>query len=595
MKFGVILSLTLLLLATSILSFETPPPSGVKDLYTARLWALDSCISSFKKDVQSKNGNRWKHDFEACRYSYKMVEPIVAYYYPYAEIRINGPAVFEVEPSDFSEINYPTGFQVLEEQIFSETEGDKTIVLIKQLDYLSGYVHLLQKESGQLNISAATLFDICKTGLYAMASKGLSGFDSPVALHGIKEATFTLDAVRLWLDANGTMNDDLKRAISVCSKSLNEKPSDFEHFDRAVFLSKDFNRLMKALYQCQQQFGIPFIEQRSAVRTNVVSFLAKDAFDPLFFADDSTLKYNAAQIELGKMLFNEPALSLSGRSCASCHRPEKAYTDGLIKNTSLQRDEMIFRNTPTIINAALQPFLFYDVRVSSLEEQAHQVLQNKDEMDGNIEKAIVTLQKDRHYPARFSNAFPEDARPITQRNIIAAIATFERSLVKMNAPFDQYMRGDTAALNPMELKGFNLFMGKAKCGTCHYMPLFNGVVPPFYKKEDTEIIGVTATSDNTHPVLDADPGAYNYFHNDIKKHAFKTPTLRNIALTAPYMHNGAFSTLEKVIDFYDKGGAVGIGIRLENQTLPSDKLHLDPIEKKALVAFLKTLTDNQTN
>ncbi len=595
MKLGIILSFVLVLLAASITSFETPEAPAVIDFYTRQLADLERTIHVFKNDIPGGSETKWKADFLECRLHFKMIEPIVDYYYPYTEIRMNGPAVFEVEPSDFSEINYPTGFQVLEEKLFGDEEGDKTAVILKQLNYLLGYVHLLQHETDHLNITPSSLFDISRTGLYAMVAKGLSGFDSPVAYYGIKEASFSIMAVDSFMVLNKTMDDDLQRNIEACLRSLNQKPFEFEAFDKAAFISHDFNHLMKALYQCQLQFKVPFAHQRAAVKTNAESFLAQNAFDPYFFAADSTLKHNDAEISLGKRLFSETALSLGGRSCAGCHKPEKAYTDGLPKNTSLQRDETILRNTPTIINAALQPFLFYDARSSSLEKQAHEVLDNKDEMNGAVQKAIGILIKDTEYLKNFKDAFPGDVQPISQQNIIAAVTAFERSLIKMNAPFDKYMRGDVHAINALQVKGFNLFMGKAKCGTCHYMPLFNGVVPPFYKKEDTEIIGVTAKADDAHPILDADPGAYNYFHNDIKRHAFKTPTLRNIALTAPYMHNGAFANLEQVIDFYNKGGAVGMGLKLDNQTLSSDRLNLNTEEKKALIAFLKTLTDNQTN
>jgi len=595
MKIGIILSFVLLLLATSFMSFHSPELPAVVDLYASQLRDLDSTLTVFKQDLYENDSTKWKQDFIDCRYRYKMIEPIVAYYYPYTENRMNGPAVFEIEPSDFSEINYPTGFQVMEETLFGNDLEDKNAAILKQLNYLISYVHLLQQEYTHLNITSDIAFDICRTGLYAMISKGLSGFDSPEALYGIREATFTLNAVKLILERNKTINDDLKHNISLCLKELYRDSSNFNHFDRAKFISNDFSRLMKSLYQCQQYYKIPFANKRAAVKTNAESFLAANAFDAYFFANDTLPRANAAEIQLGKRLFNEPALSLGGRSCASCHKSEKAYTDGLPKNTSLQRDESIMRNTPTIINAALQPVLFYDVRAQSLEQQAHEVLQNKDEMNGSIEKAIAFFNMDKNYAAFFRQAFPNDASPVNQKNIIAAIVSFERSLIGMNSRFDQYMRGNATAMNALEIKGFNLFMSKAKCGTCHYMPLFNGVVPPFYRKEDTETIGVTANADQTHPVLDNDPGAYNYYHNNVKRHAFKTPTLRNVALTAPYMHNGAFVNLDQVIEFYNNGGAAGLGLKLDNQTLPAEHLHLDTNEKKALIAFLRTLNDTQAN
>jgi len=132
-------------------------------------------------------------------------------------------------------------------------------------------------------------------------------------------------------------------------------------------------------------------------------------------------------------------------------------------------------------------------------------------------------------------------------------------------------------------------MGKAKCATCHYPPLFNGTFPPRYMKTEVEVIGVPESiSENR---LDPDSGRYNIIKSPSLLHAFKIPTVRNVSLTGPYMHNGVFTTLEQVIDFYDKGGGSGLGLDVENQTLPADKLNLSAKEKGELIGFLKSLDD----
>jgi cytochrome c peroxidase len=130
-------------------------------------------------------------------------------------------------------------------------------------------------------------------------------------------------------------------------------------------------------------------------------------------------------------------------------------------------------------------------------------------------------------------------------------------------------------------------MGKAKCGTCHYMPLFNGTLPPKYFASDAEVIGVPASPADT--AIDPDPGWFNIIRIASFKHAFKIPTVRNAARTAPYMHNGVFATLEDVMDFYNDGGGAGHGLRVANQTLSSDSLHLTQTEIKEVIAFIKSL------
>jgi cytochrome c peroxidase len=152
------------------------------------------------------------------------------------------------------------------------------------------------------------------------------------------------------------------------------------------------------------------------------------------------------------------------------------------------------------------------------------------------------------------------------------------------------MRGKQV-LNQNEINGFNLFMGKAKCGTCHFMPLFSGAKPPRYYYNESEVIGVPDTKNKVNAILDEDEGRFAVTGIPIHKFAFKTNTLRNIALTAPYMHNGVFKTLDEVLEFYNNGGGKGLKIAPGNQTLPFEKLNLSKTEQQYIISFLKTLTD----
>src|SRR6202012_2798176 len=185
----------------------------------------------------------------------------------------------------------------------------------------------------------------------------------------------------------------------------------------------------------------------------------------------------------------------------------------------------------------------------------------------------------------FAAAYPKNEKTEPGlREITGAITAYVRTLSVLNSRSDNYMRGQATAMNTDEVNGFNLFMGKARCGTCHYMPLFNGTLPPSYKKMEAEVIGVPADAKGTR--LDDDAGRNAITHASVDDHAFKTLTVRNAARTAPYMHNGVFATLEEVIDFYDKGGGAGMGLKVPNQTLPGDKLNLTDKEKKDLIAFI---------
>jgi cytochrome c peroxidase len=363
----------------------------------------------------------------------------------------------------------------------------------------------------------------------------------------------------------------------------------FNEFDRGEFTIRFLRPLWNQLYQLQKQRKIPFINE-----TGLINTASPQLFDSGFFNASSFLQRgkevtNSHVIELGRKLFSDNRLSGTGaRSCASCHSPQKAYTDGLAKNISIDGKQTILRNTPTILYASLQPIQFADGRLSFLEDQAKEVIENHSEMKGDLKKIVQQLSKDISYQSLLQNAYGR--KQITETDITKSLAVFIRSQASFNSPFDKYLKGDANAISDVAKKGFTLFMGKAKCGACHFNPLFNGVVPPHFSKMESEIIGVPAT--NKAPfVIDGDEGKYGFTQAAIHRFAFKTPTLRNIAQTAPYMHNGIYQTLEEVIDFYDKGGGAGIGIDLPNQTLPPDPLNLTSEEKKAIIEFLKSLSD----
>jgi cytochrome c peroxidase len=163
--------------------------------------------------------------------------------------------------------------------------------------------------------------------------------------------------------------------------------------------------------------------------------------------------------------------------------------------------------------------------------------------------------------------------------------------VRLDSRFDRAVRGDSTAVSAKERRGFTVFMGKGQCGFCHIPPLFNGMAVPAFDRSEVEVLGVPRSADTVHAVPDADPGRYAITHDGRDLHAFRTPSLRNVAVTAPYMHNGVYRTLDQVIDFYDRGGGEGIGARLPNQTLSVRRLHLSAADRRALIAFLGALTD----
>jgi cytochrome c peroxidase len=279
--------------------------------------------------------------------------------------------------------------------------------------------------------------------------------------------------------------------------------------------------------------------------------------------------YSKEKVELGKLLYFDKRLSADGSvSCATCHHPKHGFSDGAPVSTGI-KGQKGGRNSPTIINRAYTLAQFWDGRAATLEEQAKGPMANPIEM-GNTHEAIVSrLRTVPGYRARFKQVFGTEEFDIN--HVAKAIATFERTVLSGNSAFDRYKAGDKKAITPEQVTGMDVFFGKAKCANCHEG--INFTTNAFHN------IGVG--TDKPEP----DEGRYVVTKNPADWGAFKTPTLREIAHTAPYMHDGRFMTLEEVVDFYDKGGISNKN--LDEQIKP---LKLTAAEKKALVSFLRALS-----
>jgi cytochrome c peroxidase len=236
---------------------------------------------------------------------------------------------------------------------------------------------------------------------------------------------------------------------------------------------------------------------------------------------------------------------------------------------------------------------FYDMRAFSLEQQAEHVIFNHMEFNTDYTGILKKLNNDPQYKPLFRECFRQ---PLIDRDaFLKALASYVLSIRSFNSSFDRYVRGELNTIEQPVKDGFNLFMGKAQCGTCHFAPTFSGLVPPLYAENESEVLGVPENAATKIKTLDADNGRIdNQLYSEmawIYEKSFKTTSIRNAALTAPYFHNGAYKTLEQVIDFYDNGGGAGQGLPIKNQTLGADSLHLSGEEKNALIAFITSLND----
>jgi cytochrome c peroxidase len=298
------------------------------------------------------------------------------------------------------------------------------------------------------------------------------------------------------------------------------------------------------------------------------------------------------KVELGKLLFFDPILSDDNTlSCAHCHHPHLGFSDGLPrsrgrggKGAGRERTGGIelTRGAPSLWNTVYNHRQFWDGRAAHLEEQARMVITTPEEVNADPAELVRELKAIPEYRALFDKAFGgKDGEAITFKNITYAIAAFQRTLVSFNSRFDRYAAGDGSALSPQEKRGLKLFLSpKTRCNECHGIPTFTN--------RDFKVIGVPDPKDG--PADVAKPEAERG-RGGGPNGAFKIPTLRNIALTAPYMHNGVFETLEEVLDFYAGGGGRGLGLDVPLQDDKIRKFTLTPQEKADLIAFLLALTD----
>ena len=522
--------------------------------------------------------------------SYKQVETMSEYYFPAVSKAINGPALAEFEENDGKTLS-PEGFQVIEEFIFPAYNPKSKAELLKEMGILSANLKRLDKVSQTNEFTDSHVFDAMRLEVFRIITLGITGFDSPIAQKSIPEAASALESIEKYykIYADNSADESFQKVLKTIKKGKEylKTNTNFNAFDRAFFIREIANPLSIGLHKTQVSLKIPFIKETRGLKTTAQTLFDKNAFDAEAFSAFPDYETTPEKIELGKLLFNDPVLSgNNARSCASCHHSDKAFTDGLEKSVSLDGKSLVKRNTPTLTHIAFQRAFFSDSRVNYLEDQAVAVIINENEMHGSLAKSVAALKKEASYVAKFKKAFPKTA--IDEFGIKNALASYIRSLSNYDSKFDGFMQGEEK-FDLDEVAGFNLFTGKGKCATCHFIPLTNGTVPPSFMKSESEVLGVP----DKYKKLDADLGKFELTKAEIHRNSFKTPTIRNVELTAPYMHNGVFKTLEEVIDFYNDGGGNGLGFNLQNQTLPEDKLNLTDLEKKQLIAFMKTLTDKK--
>jgi cytochrome c peroxidase len=510
-----------------------------------------------------------KEALKACRISYKRISFFLEYFFQSEAYVFNTPAKYEVE-EPYIEYEEPVGLQQIEALLFDkEAVFASKDALIQQADIVASTAAGLPALLYNFKATDAQVVESMQLEMIRIMSLYITGYDAPSLQCGIPEAAAAMDALSTVVGI-----DSVQQAMVKAAAYLHQHP-DYNNFDRLTFITDYAMPVQRMLA------GMTAMRSVRALNTTTI-FGHPDPFKKETFTQgaditldgrgdilrdmDTALPTIGYDTALGRKLFFEKALSGNGqRSCATCHQPNRQFTDGVARNTSLLGGQLP-RNTPSLLYACYQYAQFWDGRARSLEDQVDSVLHSPAEMGA-------------------TNASIEKYMP--KRKVVRALAAYIRTLTPFNSPFDHYLRGDRTAMTTLQKQGFNIFMGKARCGSCHFAPLFNGLTPPLFNRTEFEILGTPLNSDLQHPVADPDRGRIAVYPVTFYEGAFKTPTVRNAAVTGPYMHHGNFSTMQQVIDFYNQGGSMPV----VHQTLSTDTLGLDKAEQQALISFIDALTD----
>lgn len=561
--------------------------------FAASITSLDSALQKLDSS-EPETIARAKTALIASRVAYKRIEYLLEYFF-YTSSRVYNRAPKNEIEEPYLEYQEPAGLQYIEAMLFDSMPESHRVAFKQQTKLLSLSSSDLNALLYQFKGNDKQLLEAIRMELIRITTLGITGYDAPLLKSGIRESEAALQSVQKalkpYLEKEKTSSDRVRFFLNQSTQYLHQHP-DFDTFDRMRFLTAYMIPLQKQLGEMIENLGLEY-NKSGILNYKAENLFSKNAINDSVFSNQNNA-ISSSGIKLGKRLFSENTLSGNGsKSCISCHNPENYFMDGLSKSIGFDQKSSVKRNAPSLLYAKYQHSQFWDGRAKNLEEQIAAVMQDSTEMNGTIEAILVKLNSDKTYLKSFQKVFSKNKKDkIKADEIYQAIASYVRTLNPYNADFDQYIQGNTKALTDDQIGGFNLFMGKAQCATCHFAPLFNGLIPPFYALTEYEVLGTTKTDRLNKPEYDIDEGRFNFLPTKYYKSAFKTPTLRNTAKTAPYMHNGAFQSLDTLMEFYNQGGGAGLGLAFPSQTLSAAKLNLTEKEKKDIIAFLNALTDD---
>lgn len=582
-----------------------------RNLYFSRVDSIESVFSSLKAFIKNADlsdtsrVNTLKEKIKKDRIILKSADVWLRYLEPVAYMKINGALPVEWENEVFEKFEQPyrrtgAGLSLLETYLDEGAEKDSLLRMVDssllscKIFKADSITHFLDKPDHFY--FANRLFILNIAAIYS------TGFECPDRELIIPELKQMLADTRAIYTAFNTsfpdyaLTEKYMRAYNDLLNFVQSQPNSVAAFDHYRML-RDY---VNPLFSLNQAMIRDYRARSANFNDYTLSNEVASIFDKKLYEGQNTKGIylpvdDSASLEeikkTGKQLFYDPILSGNNqRSCASCHKSTDYFTDNN-RTTSLQFDNMgsLPRNTPSLINTVYHHLIMLDGKHYALLNQAKDVVMNANEMGGTEKDVVEKVMSCSDYAKAFKKfvKWTPNSPKLKIDHIVSAVILYYSDFSKYYSPFDHSMNSNETI--PIEaIKGFNIFMGKAQCGTCHFPPQFNGVKPPYISSE-FEVLGIPA--DTMYSKLSKDTGRALVNPAMETWNAFRTPTVRNINHTAPYMHNGVFTTIDQILDFYDNGGGAGHKLNVANQTLSADSLHLSIEEKKQLKAFMQSLDE----
>lgn len=600
-------------MAISFFSFIGKRNNAYSQFYSTELREFEQQESVLEQTLATANMASEKDilavrkAIEKARIKLKNIDFWLRYFEPNAYRKINGPLPVEWENEVFEKFEKPyrregAGLSLAEISLNQPPLiKDSLLALInRSLEAVKTFE--ADSITGQLN-RYSTFFLANRLFLLNLAAIYTTGFECPDTTRIIPELNSMLRGTKDIYEHYILSFPEFplsKEYLDLYDKTIvfaGQQSAGFSAFDQFAFIKDYINPLFALNQQFINEYNVTSLNFNDYTLNN----RAFSIFDKSLYTSQNIKGiYSMIQDEktlgeiryIGKLLFYDPILSGNNmRSCASCHKPTQYFTDTTI-NTPFQFDhqQRLPRNAPTLINSVFNHLIMLDGKHISLQAQGKDVMTNPTEMNSNEKELIRKVLSCKEYKDAFRlflKGTPEE-KEITMDHIVSAITYYDGSYSRFYSPFDEAMNHSTPLAGNVK-RGFNLFMSRAKCATCHFVPNFNGVKPPFIGSE-FEVLGTP--EDTLFHSISPDKGRWLINPAPETLHAFRTGSIRNALYTKPYMHNGVFKSLEEVVDFYNAGGGLGKKMVVDNQTLSGDSLKLTDGDKKDLLAFIYSLNED---